>query len=66
MHFFFFHPVIKHIEDNVINHELISVREPQHNTNEGSGFLDDAIRADDFPLIHTEESIAAGSPEDLL
>jgi hypothetical protein len=32
-------------------------------TSEGSEFLDDAIRMKDQPLIYSEESIAASSPE---
>lgn len=39
--------------------------EEQHNITEGSEFLDDALRMKDQPLMYTEESVAAGSPEEL-
>jgi len=46
---------------------LVLFREQEHNTSEGSEFLDDAIRMIDQPLmVHTEESIAAGSPGNFL
>jgi hypothetical protein len=38
---------------------VITVEEPEHNINEGSEFLDDAIRTVDQPLIYIEESVAA-------
>ena len=41
-------------------------REYEYYTNEGSEFLDDAIRVEDVPLTYTEESVAAGSPRNLL
>jgi len=48
---------------------LLSLRQSQHNITDGSEFLDDAIRTYEQPLMlltQTEESIAAGSPRDLL
>ena len=46
-------------------HEILPY--PNENySNEGSEFLDDAIRTHDQPLIYTEESVAAGSPRYLL
>lgn len=42
---------------------------PEENTDfteEGSEFLDDAIRTVEQPFLYTEESIAAGSPDHLL
>jgi hypothetical protein len=45
---------------------LVVLHEPEHNTYEGSEFLDDAIRLKDQPLMHSEESIAVGCPEYLL
>ena len=45
---------------------LIAVHEHEHNTMEGSEFLDDAIRMKEQPLMYTERTIAVGSPENLL
>ena len=59
------HP-IKNPDDQLGQPALVTIHEHEHNTNEGSEFLDDAIRMHDQPLIYTEESIAAGSPENLL
>lgn len=65
MNFFFLHPAIKKVVDKPAE-PLIVHREPSHNANEGSEFLDDAIRTHDQPLVYTEESVAAGSPHYLL
>jgi hypothetical protein len=59
------HPV-KNREDEPGKYTLVPIREPQHNANEGGEFLDDAIRMKEQPLMYTEESIAAGSPENFL
>jgi hypothetical protein len=45
---------------------LIALHEHEHNTNEGSEFLDDALRMREQPLQYVEKSIAVGSPENLL
>ncbi len=45
---------------------LIAVHEHEHNTMEGSEFLDDAIRMKEQPLMYTERTVAVGSPENLL
>lgn len=60
-----YHPV-KTSKDESDEHPLIPVHEPPHNTNEGSEFLDDALRMKDQPLMYTEESVAAGGRENLL
>ena len=65
MNLFFLHPAIKKIIDKPAERPVVH-REPSHNANEGSEFLDDAIRTHDQPLIYTEESVAAGSPRYLL
>ena len=57
---------LKNRKDLSEEHVLVPIHEPPHNTNEGSEFLDDAIRMEDLPIIYTEESIAAGSPHNLL
>ena len=66
MHSFTQHQPVTTREDEPDQIALVSFHEPAHNTNEGSEFLDDAIRMIDQPLMHTEESIAAGSRMDLL
>lgn len=46
--------------------KLVTLHEAPHNTNEGSEFLDDAIRLDEQPVVYAEDSIAPGSPESML
>jgi hypothetical protein len=58
---FMHHPVINQ-KDEPGKHIQLPFYEPQHNTNEGSEFLDDAIRMKDQPLMYTEESVAPASP----
>ncbi|OQP59548.1 hypothetical protein A3860_37175 [Niastella vici] len=65
MNLFFLHPAFKNRRDRLNEHPVVHY-EPAHNTNEGSEFLDDAIRTEDLPLVYTEESVAAGSPQQLL
>ncbi|KIC95009.1 hypothetical protein [Flavihumibacter solisilvae] len=43
--------------------QLVKLHETDYNTFEGSEFLDDAIRNDEFELTTAEESAASGSPE---
>ena len=62
----FLHPPGKDQKDEQGKDTLVQFQEPPHNTNEGSEFLDDAIRMKDQPLIYTEESVAAGCPDNLL
>jgi hypothetical protein len=40
--------------------------ERKHYTNEGSEFLSDNLRMTEQPFMGVEQSIAVGSPEDLL
>jgi len=63
MHFFFLHPIKRNPMEE---HVLVTTHQLPRNTNEGSEFLDDAIRMEDLSLTHTEECVAAGSPENLL
>jgi hypothetical protein len=65
MNLFFLHPAVKHLQERPNEHPVVH-NEPSHNMNEGSEFLNDAIRTEDLPVIYTEESIAAGSPKNLL
>jgi hypothetical protein len=62
---FLIHLPIKKTKDESIRHKPVTIQEPPHNTSEGSEFIDDAIRMKDQPLMRTEESVAAGSPENL-
>ena len=65
MNLLFLHPANKNPQAPSDKHPVIH-NEPLHNTNEGSEFLDDAIRTEDLPVIYTELSVAAGSPQHLL
>jgi len=63
MHFPFLYPNKSNLQ---AEHPLIAILQPPHNTSEGSEFLDDAIRMEDLSLTRFEESVAAGSPDNLL
>jgi len=65
MNLFFLHPASRLLRAQSEEHPIVH-NEPEHNINEGSEFLDDAIRVEDVPLTYTEESVAAGSPRNLL
>jgi len=63
MNLHFLHLPAKNPKDESGKHSLITVQAPPHSSNEGSEFLDDAIRMKDQPLVdteYTEESVAAG------
>ena len=63
MDLLFLHTVTKEQPEE---HPLVPLHEPPHNTTEGSEFLDDKLRMKDQPLVYTEESVAVGSPKNLL
>lgn len=63
MQFYFLHPFKLDMRDE---HPEIAVHKMQHDTSEGSEFLDDALRMEDVILTPFEECIAAGSPASLL
>jgi hypothetical protein len=64
MHFLFFQGASAPTEPTD-EHTLVPLHAPERNTSDGAEFLDDAIRMEDV-IIHTEESVAAGSPANLL
>lgn len=66
MIFYFLHPAGNHLRVPSDEHQLVTLHESPHNTSEGSEFLDDALRMEDEPVVYTEQSIAAGSPDSLL
>ena len=66
MNFFFFRHPGKKGKDETVKNFPVAIREPLYNIREGGKTPDDAIRTHDLPIIRTEESIAAGSPENLL
>ncbi len=63
---FLSHPATMLPPDEPDKHTQVLPHELPHNTNEGSEFMDDAIRMKDQPYMYTEESVAAGSPRGLL
>jgi hypothetical protein len=65
MNLLFLHPAGNNRQAQSDTHPVVH-NEPSHNMNEGSEFLDDAIRIEDLPIIYTEESIAVSSPKNLL
>jgi hypothetical protein len=66
MHFPFSHPHPNDLKDKSNESIFDPVHDPNAYTNEGSEFLDDAIRIKDQPLQYAEKSIAVGNPEGLL
>jgi hypothetical protein len=66
MHHFFKYLPPKSLRNQPEQHPLVQLHEPAYSTNEGSEFLYDAIRMEDLPIMYTEESIAPGSPKNLL
>jgi len=65
MNLFFLHHAFNNQRERTNEHSVVHY-EQAHNTSEGSEFLDDAIRTEDLPVVYTEESVAAGSPQHLL
>jgi hypothetical protein len=57
MNLHFLHLLIKNQKDEPGEPILVTVHEPPHNSNEGSEFLDDALRMKDQPLLYIEESV---------
>ncbi|HEY5750267.1 MAG TPA: hypothetical protein VIU12_29580 [Chryseolinea sp.] len=62
MNLFFLHPATKDLNELSDKHTLVYHESPQ-NMDEGSEFLDDAIRMEDLPSGYTEESTAAESSQ---
>lgn len=63
MHFSFLHPFKLQLQDEP---PLVAIHAAPQNISEGGEFLDDALRMEDLIWTPTEESIAAGSPANLL
>ena len=60
MNFFFIHRPAKNPEGAADEHILVPLQNHGHDLNEGSEFLDDAIRMEDMPEVYTEENITDG------
>ena len=60
MNLFFIHHPAKNPKAEADDHTLIPRQNHGQNTNEGSEFLDDAIRMEDLPESYTEENITDG------
>ena len=65
MNLFFLHPTTKDLKEQSDKHTLVH-SEPPHDMDEGSEFLDDAIRMEDLPLSYNEENVASESSQNLL
>ncbi len=65
MNFFFLHQQPKIRKGEPGRHLLVSRPAHERNINEGSEFLNDAIRMKDLALIYTEQAIDAVDPKDL-
>ncbi|MBV4355862.1 hypothetical protein [Pinibacter aurantiacus] len=61
----FFKHHIPNLEVEPNEHPLLPLHEHEHNTSEGSEFLDDAIRMHDQPLTGNVDAIAADAGENL-
>ena len=62
MNLFFIHHQANNPEREADEHIRVSLQNHEQNTNEGSEFLDDAIRIEDLPESYTEENITDGNP----
>jgi len=60
MNLFFIHHPTKNAEDKAGEHTLVPLLNHKHNSNEGSEFLDDAIRTEDLTALDPEEIITDG------
>jgi hypothetical protein len=63
MNLFFLHLPARHSKSD--EHKMVTAYTPPCCTNEGSEFLDDAIRMKEQPLEYTEENIATTSQDNL-
>ena len=61
---FFAYHADKDLNDQPDKHPL-ATNEPQYSMDEGSEFLDDAIRMKDLPLMFSDEKIDAGGKRNL-
>ena len=66
MYFFFTNHPVNILRDETDKHTLVTFQDHGSYLNEGSEFLDDAIRMKDQPLMYTKESVAPRSPENFL
>lgn len=60
MHLFFLYHPVNNLKNEPGEHTLVRLHDHEHSTNEGSEFLDDAIRTEDEP-VDIEENFAHGS-----
>ena len=60
MNLFFIHHPANNPEGAADEHILVPLQNHRQNTNEGSEFLDDAIRIEDLPESDMEENITDG------
>jgi hypothetical protein len=67
MLFDYFHPFKMRMNTKTGEPRLVKLHDSPHDTMEGAEFMDDALRfEDEVPVMQTEISVAAGSPEQLL
>ena len=66
MNLFFIYHSTKNAETEPGERMLLPLQNQKHNTNEGSEFLDDAIRMKEQLLLYMQESVAAAWPENSL
>jgi hypothetical protein len=68
MNVFPLHLPVKNQKDEPGGHTVVPLHEDLHHIADGGEFLDDNIRMKEQPfiLMRAEESIAPGSPDDLL
>lgn len=64
MNLFFLHPTAKNVKEPSEEHTLVHDAPPQ-NMDEGSEFLDDALRMEDLPLSYAEENATTERPQNL-
>jgi hypothetical protein len=62
MNLLFIYPHTENLKDESVEKPIVH-NEPPPYPYKGSEFIDDAIRMHDQPLMYTEVSVAAGSPD---
>jgi hypothetical protein len=67
MLFDYFHPFKLRMNTRTEEPQLVKLHNAPRDTMEGAEFMDDALRfEDEAPVMFTEVSVSAGSPEKLL
>jgi hypothetical protein len=67
MNFSFIHPFKLNLKLNSVKEPEVYMHQPPHSTSEGSEFLDEGLRMEDYlpTATYTEVSVSSGNPDNL-